>query len=362
MPRSQTSRVGCSTDSRAARRPTTGTIVRARAPLRISFAGGGTDVPQFYETHGGAVLSSTINRYAYVTVYSREDQDVRIRSLDTGYSVEYNASKGPRYDGVLDLVKASIQRMGAEHGMEVDVRTDAPAGSGLGGSSALTAAVIGALSSLIGAARDCRELAELNYSVERHDLKIAGGKQDQYATTFGGLNLIEFSKDEIIVNPLCLERDVLNDLEAHLLLCYTGRSRADLGLVDQQIRFYSEGRPATLQGMRALHRGAYEMRDALVKGRLDDFGCLLSEAYANKKRMNPNVADGTITDDLLETAYRHGATGGKLCGAGGGGYIVLYCPTDRQHEVRRALEARGGQFTDFAFDQHGLQRWRSRHR
>lgn len=344
----------------SARHTMAGTIVRAKSPLRISFAGGGTDLPDYYQEHGGAVLSSTINRYAYVTVYPREDREIRIRSLDTGYSVKYDVHEGPQYDGVLDLVKASIQRFEVRHGMDVDIRTDAPAGSGLGGSSALTAAVIGAVSCLTGTSLSCYELAELNYTVERSDLKIAGGKQDQYATTFGGFNLIEFFKDRVLVNALRIDRDILNDLEAHLLLCYTGGVRADLGLVDRQVRLYHEGREETLEGLRGLHRAAYEMKEALLTGRLDDFGAALHTAYANKKRMNPHVAEGTSADLLYETARLHGAIGGKLCGAGGGGYLLLYCATDRQHDVRRSLEALGGRFSDFAFDGLGLQLWRTR--
>jgi len=334
-----------------------GKIIRAKAPLRISFVGGGTDLPHYYEEHGGAVLSSTINRYAYVTVYPREDREVRIRSLDMGYLVRYDLYEGPVYDGVLDLAKAAIQRMGVECGIEVAIRSDAPAGSGLGGSSALTAAMLGALAALKGQAISTYDLAELNYVIERVDLKIAGGKQDQYATTFGGFNLIEFHKDRVIVNPLRIDRDILNDLEAHLLLCYTGRVRPDLGLVEQQIRFYREGRQETLKGMKRLHEMVYEMKDALLTGCLDRFGEMLHEAYENKKRMNPHISKGTPADILYEAARRHGAIGGKLCGAGGGGYLLLYCETGRQQEVRQELERLGGQFTDFAFDGWGLQVW-----
>jgi D-glycero-alpha-D-manno-heptose-7-phosphate kinase len=337
----------------------TGVIVRAKSPLRLSFAGGGTDLPHYYGEHGGAVLSSTINRHAYVTIYPRDDREIVIRSLDMGSTVNYHLDDEPVYDGVLDLVKAALRRTGVDFGMHLDIRSDAPAGSGLGGSSALTAAVIGALDALTGRGYTCYELAELNYVVERVDLNIAGGKQDQYATTFGGFNVIEFHPDRVIVNPLRIDRGLLNDLEAHLLLCYTGRVRADLGLIDRQVRFYQEGRLETLEGMRCLHQMVYGMKEALLTGRLDDFGEMLHETYLNKKRMNPHIAEGTSADILYEAAREHGAIGGRLCGAGGGGYLLLYCRTDRQHEVRQSLEAIGGQFTDFAFDDLGLQMWRS---
>jgi D-glycero-alpha-D-manno-heptose-7-phosphate kinase len=343
----------------AGRRATAGTIVRAKAPLRISFAGGGTDLPHFYEEHGGAVLSATINRHAYVTIYPREDREIVIRSLDMGSIVNYHLDEEPVYDGVLDLVKAALRRFNVETGMHLDIRTEAPAGSGLGGSSALAAAVIGALDALTAQGLTCYELSELNYLVERSDLRIAGGKQDQYATTFGGFNLIELYADRVVVNPLRIDRGVLNDLEAHLLLCYTGRVRTDLGLIDRQVRFYQEGRLETLEGMHRLKQMAYEMKEALLTGRLDGFGEMLHETYVNKKLMNPHITDGTPIDLLYDTAREHGAIGGRLCGAGGGGYLLLYCRTDRQHEVRRSLEAIGGQFTDLAFDDLGLQMWRS---
>ncbi len=171
----------------------TGTLIRAKAPLRISFVGGGTDLPQYYQKYGGAVLSSTINRYAFVTLCPRPDMEVHIHSLDLGHLVRYTLEAEPVFDGVLDLAKAAIQRIGIKQGIEMDIRLEAPAGSGLGGSSALTAAVLGAVAAASGHAIGSYDLAELNYVVERNDLKIAGGKQDQYATTFGGFNLAGIS-------------------------------------------------------------------------------------------------------------------------------------------------------------------------
>lgn len=340
-------------------RETEGTIIRAKSPLRISFVGGGTDLPHYYEDHGGAVLSSTINRYAYVTLSPRTDDRVRIRSFDLGYSVKYRLSEEPVYDGTMDLAKAAIERMDLRCGLDLDVRSDAPPGSGLGGSSAVTSAILGALTELTGQGYTNYELAELNYEVERVDLEISGGKQDQYATAFGGFNVIEFSPDRVVVNPLRIPASLRNDLEYHLLLCYTGGVRPDLGLVDRQRRYYAEGREETLEGMRRLRQMVPKMKEALLTGALDDFGRMIDEAYAAKKKMNPHVAEGTPADALYEKAREIGAVGGKLCGAGGGGYLLLYCQTDRQHAVREALEEDGGQFTDFAFEEDGLQTWRS---
>ncbi|HVO78387.1 MAG TPA: GHMP kinase [Candidatus Bathyarchaeia archaeon] len=336
-----------------------GTLVRAKAPLRISFAGGGTDLPHYYEKFQGAVLSSTINRYAHVTIYPRTDHEIEIRSLDLGHTVRYSMREQPVYDGVMDLAKAAIHRVGVNIGMDLDVRMEAPRGSGLGGSSALTAAVLGAVASLNGHSYSLYDLAELNYTIERTDLAITGGKQDQYATTFGGFNLLEFRRDRVVVTPLRVDPAVLNDLEAHLLLCYTGKVRPNLGLVGDQIKYFNEGRKETVDGMHRLYEMVFEMKEALLTGNLERFGIMLHEAYMNKKRMNPRVSEGTPADALYEAALKHGTIGGKLLGAGGGGYLLLYCETGKQLAVRHALEEMGGQFADFSFDGCGLQVWRS---
>ena len=339
-----------------------GSIVRAKAPLRVSFAGGGTDLPHWYMENPGAVFSGTIDRHAHVTLYPRDDALIRIRSIDLGLDITYEVNHVPTYNGVLDLAKAVIYRLGARRGMDLEVRSSAPPGSGLGGSSSVTAAIIGAVAAYTGQSLTCYEQAELNFEVERHDLGIAGGKQDQYATTFGGFNVIEFYPDAAIVNSLEISRDVVNDLESHLLLCYTGQVRTNLGLVSNQVRHYREGHRATHLGMLRLRELAYEMAEAIMEGRLNDFGLLLHESYLQKKLINPDCASGTIADELYAQARRHGALGGKLLGAGGGGYLMIYCETGRQQDVRQALQVMGGTVTDLGFDTRGVQVWRSQDR
>ncbi len=338
--------------------------VRASAPLRISFVGGGTDFPHYYEPHGGAVLSATIDLRAHVTARPRPDREVRIRSLDLGHRVEYHLDEGPTYDGVMDLPKAAIERMGLDVGLELDITSDAPPGSGLGGSSALVTAVVGALAALGDRAMSPAEVARVAYAIEREDLGIAGGWQDQYASAFGGFNLLEFSARGVRVVPVRCRGSALEALRAHLLLCYTGSVRTDLGLIDTQIRLYREGREETIVGMKHLHEMAYEMRDAIERGALEELGPMLQAAYENKKRMNPHIADGTPIEALFGVARRAGAAGGKICGAGGGGYLLLACAPERRAAVRAALEAHGGRFTDFAFTRAGVRarlgnrRWR----
>jgi D-glycero-alpha-D-manno-heptose-7-phosphate kinase len=333
---------------------TSGTI-RASAPLRISFVGGGTDFPHYYDLHGGAVLSATIDHAAHVSVAPRGDRQVRIRSLDLGHLVEYHLERGPVYDGVMDLPKAAIERMGVPSGIDVDIASDAPPGSGLGGSSALVTACVGALAMLTDRSMAPREVAELAYVIEREDLGIAGGWQDQYAAAFGGFNLLEFDQSGVAVRPLTLSPEAVGDLRTHLLLCYTGHIRTDLGLIATQIRMYQEGREDTIVGMKQLQAMAFEMRRELEDGNLDRLGPMLRAAFESKKLMNPHVSEGTRIEHLLAVAADAGASGGKICGAGGGGYLLLACRPDRQTAVRGALEELGGQFAEFAFRAHGVE-------
>jgi D-glycero-alpha-D-manno-heptose-7-phosphate kinase len=255
----------------------------------------------------------------------------------------------------MDLPKAAIARMGVDDGLEMDLASDAPPGSGLGGSSALVTAVVGALAALSDRSMSPDEVARVAYAIEREDLGIAGGWQDQYAAAFGGFNLIEFSATGVAVTPVACTAERLAALRSNLLLCYTGAVRTDLGLIDTQIRLFREGREETIVGMKHLHQMAYEMRDAIESGDLDDLGDMLRAAYENKKLMNPHIADGTPIEQLFLVAREAGALGGKVCGAGGGGYLLLYCRPERQPDVRAALEAHGGRFADFAFRPAGVE-------
>ncbi len=331
------------------------TTIRATAPLRISFVGGGTDLPHYYERHGGAVLSATIDHAAHVTLTPRDDRQVRIRSLDLGHLVEYHLEAGPSYDGVMDLPKAAIERIGVRSGVDVDIASDAPPGSGLGGSTALVTACVGALAMLKDRRYSPREVAALSYAIEREDLGIVGGWQDQYAAAFGGFNLIEFAAESVSVQPLGLSGSALASLRSNLLLCYSGHVRTDLGLIDTQIELFEQGREDTIVGMKQLHAMAYEMRHEIESGNLARLGPLLREAFESKKLMNPHIAEGTPIEVLLALAHDAGATGGKICGAGGGGYLLLACPPEGHERVRRSLEDRGAQFADFSFRTQGVE-------
>jgi D-glycero-alpha-D-manno-heptose-7-phosphate kinase len=329
--------------------------VRASAPLRISFVGGGTDFPHWFDERGGAVVSATIDHAVRVDIEPREDRQVRVRSLDLGHLVEYQLDEGPEYDGVMDLAKAAIERVGVPHGIDVRIGSDAPAGSGLGGSSALVVAMVTALAALRDIPLTADELARMAYAIEREDLAIPGGWQDQYAAAFGGFNLIEFSTPEVFVRPLDVDEDLSERLRDRLLLCYSGSVRRHGGLIDTQIRLHHEGREETLLGMKHLQEMAYAIRDAIEGDRLDDLGPLLREAFENKVRMNPHVTEDTPIEALLSAAAGAGASGGKICGAGGGGYLLVASAPERRASVRAALEALGGQIASFSFSSQGAR-------
>jgi D-glycero-alpha-D-manno-heptose-7-phosphate kinase len=332
--------------------------IHAVAPLRISFVGGGTDFPHWYQEHGGAVLSATVDHFVRVTITPRRDRQVRVRSLDMGHLVEYRLNERPPYDGVMDLPKAAIERFGVETGIDVDIESEAPPGSGLGGSSALVTAMVAALAMLADRSYSAEEVARLSYAIEREDLGISGGWQDQFAASHGGCNLIEFRAGAVEVTPVMADAARFEDLRRHLLLCYTGSVRRDVGLIDHQIQLFRSGREETVLGMKQLTEMAYVMRDAIEAGDLGRLGTMLAEAFEAKKRMNPHVAMDTPIEPMLKGAREAGAWGGKICGAGGGGYLLIACPPDVRAQVRATLERLGGQLAAFDFERRGVRAFR----
>ena len=338
-----------------------GTVVRSKAPLRISFSGGGTDVSPYMEEHGGMVLSATIDKYAYGSLASRADDEITIQSLDFDVIAECLLDDdGERGDG-LDLVRTVIRSLnhGRKRGLSFFLHSDAPPGSGLGSSSTMVVALIGLLRHWQRLQLTDYEVADLAYRIERIDLGIPGGMQDQYAAAFGGFNFIEFGGGRPVVNPLRIDPDSVNELQYNLLLCYTGRTRLSARILASQIASYEQRDRKVMRAMVELKRLTLEMKTALLFGRIDDFGSLLHEAWLHKKQMAAEISNPTI-DALYEAARAQGALGGKILGAGAGGYLLLYCPYDRKHLVAAELERLGGQVVTFAFEPRGLQTWEVR--
>ena len=347
-------------------------LIRAKTPLRISFAGGGTDVPPFPEREGGLVLNATISRYAYGTLVPGSGEKIAIESVDFGMTATYGIDESLDHDGQLDMAKAAIRKVEQRYprragdpadrrrlhqGFELFLHSNAPPGTGLGSSSAMAVTLIGLLKEFRHLQMTDYEIASLACSIEREDLGIRGGLQDQYVTTFGGFNLIEFGADRVIVNPLRIAPDALLELEQCLLLCYTGSSRAADHIIEDQTERFEQHDETALHGLRQQKVLAVEMKEALLERRLTDFGELLHEAWQAKKDMSSRISNDRI-DEMYEKARRHGAIGGKVTGAGGGGYMLFYCDYRTKHRVAEAMLAMDARVEEFAFEQEGLRTWR----
>lgn len=333
-------------------------VVRAKAPLRISFAGGGTDVPPFSDTEGGVVLSATIDRFAYGSISPRADDRVCIESVDFGVSLDFPVTEEPILDGKLDLVKAAIRRLRRDDlgGYDLVLRSNTPPGSGLGSSSTMMVALVGILREFYGLPLNQYEVADLAHAIERKDLKIKGGLQDHYAAAFGGFNFIEFG-ERVIVNPLRIPEATINELEVSLLLCFTGITRESANIIADQTGRVMAEEADTLAGLRAQKQLAVAMKSALLRGKIGEFGELLGEAWREKQKLSPMIATPRI-HEAFEVAYSNGAVSGKVTGAGGGGYILFFCDFKKRHRVADALQRIGVVPTEFSFEPRGMTTWR----
>jgi len=331
---------------------------RARAPLRVSFCGGGTDVSPYPEEHGGMVLSATINQYAYASVRPRRDTRFTLSSLDYDMVARYDHPRRMKMDGQLDLIKAVVKALRVRRGADLWAHSDAPPGSGLGSSSTLVVALLGAIGAWQKKALSGYETAELAYRIERIDMGLAGGRQDQYAAVFGGFNFIEFNRDSTVVNPLRVHPDVLNELQYRLLLCYVGQTRQSAKIIERQTASYRKGSRTVVQALDRLKQETLEMKKALLLGKIDGLGELLHRAWEQKKKLDPGISTGRV-DQLYRHARKEGAIGGKITGAGGGGYFLFLTRFDRKHRVAAALEKLGAQVVPFQFERRGLITWTS---
>ena len=324
----------------------------------MSFAGGGTDVQPYPREEGGLVLSATVNSYVHGTLRPRTDRNLVIQSLDLDEVVSMALEDTVPQGDHLDLIKAAINKVArnAPTGFDLFLHSAAPPGSGLGSSSAVVVTLIGLLTRFLNKPLTNYEMAALAYGVERDDLGLSGGAQDQYAAVFGGFNFIEFIDDRVVVNPLRIEEETIRELEYSLILCFSGGTRVSDHIISDQTERFQQGDESTKEGLRMQKELAVEMKDLLLQGRLNDFGRSLDTAWQAKKRLSPKISNSHI-DELYELAMEQGALGGKVTGAGGGGYILLYCPYDRQHKVEAALKQQGAELLQFDFEPRGLVTW-----
>jgi D-glycero-alpha-D-manno-heptose-7-phosphate kinase len=336
------------------------TIVRARAPLRISFAGGGTDVPPYPERFGGCVLSATIGKYAYVSLRDTESPFVRAICEEQGVDAVFAPAGDCGLQGKMDLAEAIVRRFSVS-GLECHINADAPPGSGLGSSSTMIVALIEGLARRCGVTLSRYEKATLAFDIERNDLGIVGGMQDQYAAAFGGFNFIEFTKDEVCVTPLRLNADAIADLHMHLLLCYTGATRFSGAILKEQISNVVHDDPDVMASLCNLKALTLDLKTSLLKARLYEFGDLLNEAWKMKRKLASSITNDKI-DEVYEEARRAGSLGGKLLGAGGGGHMLFFVPFNRRLRVREAMQRSGMSVVDFQFEDQGASSWLSSNR
>lgn len=339
-------------------------VVRSRAPLRLGLAGGGTDVSPFCDRHGGYVMNVTINKYAYATIDASGNGSVEFFAQDANVSQAMVPSEVDAARGPLQLMKGVYRRIVQDylHGKAPPIRirthSDAPPGSGLGSSSTMVVALVTAFAEYFGLALGEYEIAQIAYRIERNDLGLAGGKQDQYAAAFGGFNFMEFyDGDRVIVNPLRIKDWIWSELEASLVLYFTGVSRASAKIIDEQAQNVRDGRSESLDAMHRLKVEAVQMKEALLRGDFARLAAVMQSGWLAKKQMASSITNPMI-DELETLAFESGAKATKVSGAGGGGFMMFLCdPADRVR-LERALGSAGGTVYDTHFTHQGATAWK----
>lgn len=338
--------------------------IRARAPLRLGLAGGGTDVSPYADRYGGVVLNATIDRYAYAILEPLTDRRVELCSADQ--QQQWRGAAEPRLDptGPLTLAKHAYNRVIADftHGEPIPLRmttyADAPAGSGLGSSSTLVVAMLKAYQELLNLPLGDYEMAHLAYEIERVDAGMQGGRQDQYAATFGGFNYMEFyANDRVIVNPLRVKNWILSELEASLLLFYTGVSRESARIITEQVDNVTRDSTDAVSAMHAIKHEAVAMKESLLKGDFGGFVDSMRQSWEAKKRTASTVTN-SLLDEVYDAACRAGALAGKVSGAGGGGFMMLFVDPAKRMDVVRALSQFEGQVRNCHFTKRGTEGWK----
>jgi len=338
------------------------TIIRSKAPLRLGLAGGGTDVAPYSDLYNGAILNATISMYAMATIQPRNDGKIILNALDKKILLEFKETDRLPLDGNLDLIKGIYNRIVTDYvkkplSFELSTYVDVPPGSGLGSSSTLVVAILGAFAEWLNLPLGEYDMAHLAYEIERVDLNMSGGKQDQYAATFGGVNFMEFFKeDKVIVNPLRVKEQYLDELAHNLILYHTETSRLSSSIIEEQRKNVMAGNERSLEAMHKLKAQSVMMKEAMLKGDLDRIGEILDFGWQYKKKMAEGISNPML-DEIYNTAITNGALGGKVSGAGGGGFMFFYCPGNTRSRVIEALRKFGGDTKRYEFTSQGLRSW-----
>ena len=332
--------------------------VRGKSPLRISFGGGGTDLPYFFEEHGGVVMSSTIDKYCRVTAQKRADSKIVIESDMVDKEIVLD-SRNLKYNDEFDVLKAIFNILKPGFGVDFHLRNDIPPGRGLGSSASFAVLVTKVLGELQGTEYDDQSLAEIAYGAEVEELGIRGGKQDQYAAVFGGFNWMEFERgDKKIIHPLRLKEDTIDELEDHLTLCYTSSSHDSGNQHERQEKYFQENKEELVRRLNVLKKIAIEIKENLLSAKPNfvRIGELLHESWQYKRRLVGDLSNSRV-DRLYNVGIRNGAYGGKLLGSGGGGYILFFRPPIKRNQLERTLQEGGGEILDFNFETRGTRVW-----
>jgi D-glycero-alpha-D-manno-heptose-7-phosphate kinase len=337
-------------------------IIRSKAPLRIGLAGGGTDVSPYSDIYGGAVLNATIDLYAVTSIEPTNDGFVEIELGNYGISKKFKSAEYIEIEKPFELVLGVYNYLIKKFQLKplsckIHTYIEVPQGSGLGTSSTLVVSIVGAFAEWLKLPLGKYDIAHIAYEIERVDLQMHGGKQDQYAATFGGINFIEFyANDKVIVNPLDVKWHIKKELELCLLLYFTDTQRMSSEIIKEQIKNVQTKKESSIEAMHHLKEQAILMKDYLLKGEIEKIGELLHFGWLNKKQMAQNISNELI-DKIYETAINNGATGGKISGAGGGGFMFFYCPKTSKLKVAEALLKFGGKVQPFQFTSEGLITW-----
>jgi len=339
-------------------------IIKARAPLRLGLAGGGSDLPAYSNLYGGYVLNATIDRYAYAAIKTHNEPVVRFTATDRQIEKVLPAEIPLLLNGKLDLHTAVYNYItknfnnGKSIPLELSTYCDAPIGSGLGSSSTLVVAIIKAFVELLNLPLDVHDIARIAYQVERVDCGLQGGRQDQYSASFGGFNFMEFyAKERAVIHPLGIKNWIICELEASLVLYFTGLSRESAHIITDQSESVKLGNLDVLEAMHNIKVEALTMKECLMRG--DFLGLVNSMRFGwdNKKRSAKTVSNSHI-DNIYDSAIQAGALAGKVSGAGGGGFMLFFVPTEKRMDVIRTLNSFGGQVSNCHFTKHGAQAWR----
>ena len=334
------------------------TFIRARAPVRVSFGGGGSDVTNYFSGNTGAVINSTISLYSHATMKIVEDSSIEIHSLDLGETLYASSlEEAMSNSGSFGLILSTLKVINPQYGFRLYLHSDFPIGSGLGGSATLAAAILGCFNMLRHDRWNRHELAEIAYQAERLHLGVAGGWQDQYATVFGGFNFLEFDKKENIINPIRIHDEILFELEESLVLCDTGISH-DSGNIHKDQKIASDLKSIKKKVKENVEL-TYEIKNHLLRGNLGNFGSSLHRAWQIKKSLSKKITNAEI-NKIYEGAIKNGALGGKLLGAGGGGFFIFYVPPFQKHNLIKYLEKINLNVQPFRFEPEGLKTWTSR--